>query len=100
MKHCNQSSIIKHQDKIIGVGLDSSELGHPPEKFKRALQQVKDAGLLTAAHTGEDGPVQNIVDLLRKGVAVTINLDDPAYFGGYMTDIPSDFKMQDSERCH
>ncbi len=135
-------SIIKHQDKIIGVGLDSSELGHPPEKFKRAFQQSKDAGLLTVAHAGEEGPAQNIVDsvemlsvsridhgvrcvedeslmdalieskmpltvcplsniklcvfdemeqhnivdLLRKGVAVTINSDDPAYFGGYMTD--------------
>lgn len=135
-------SIIKHQDKIIGVGLDSSELGHPPEKFKRAFQQAKDAGLLTVAHAGEEGPAQNIVDsvemlsvsrvdhgvrcvedeslmdalieskmpltvcplsniklcvfdemeqhnivdLLRKGVAVTINSDDPAYFGGYMTD--------------
>ena len=135
-------SIIKHQDKIIGVGLDSSELGHPPEKFKRAYQQAKDAGLLTVAHAGEEGPAQNIVDsvemlsvsrvdhgvrcvedeslmdalieskmpltvcplsniklcvfdemeqhnivdLLRKGVAVTINSDDPAYFGGYMTD--------------
>ncbi|MGR2668149.1 adenosine deaminase [Vibrio campbellii] len=135
-------SIIRHQDKIIGVGLDSSELGHPPEKFKRAFQQAKDAGLLTVAHAGEEGPAQNIVDsvemlrvsrvdhgvrcvedeslmdalieskmpltvcplsniklcvfdameqhnivdLLRKGVAVTINSDDPAYFGGYMTD--------------
>ncbi len=135
-------SIIKHQDKIIGVGLDSSELGHPPEKFKRAFQQAKAAGLLTVAHAGEEGPAQNIidsvemlsvsrvdhgvrcvedaslvdalieskmpltvcplsniklcvfdqmeqhniVDLLRKGAAVTINSDDPAYFGGYMTD--------------
>lgn len=135
-------SILDHQDKIIGVGLDSSELGHPPEKFKRAFQQAKEAGLLTVAHAGEEGPAQNIVDsvemlsvsrvdhgvrcvedaslmqalieskmpltvcplsniklcvfdemaqhnivdLLRKGVAVTINSDDPAYFGGYMTD--------------
>ncbi|MGR5156329.1 adenosine deaminase [Vibrio owensii] len=135
-------SIVKHKDKIIGVGLDSSELGHPPEKFKRAFQQAKEAGLLTVAHAGEEGPAQNIidsvemlgvsrvdhgvrcvedaslvealieskmpltvcplsniklcvfdemeqhniVDLLRKGVAVTINSDDPAYFGGYMTD--------------
>lgn len=135
-------SIVKHKDKIVGVGLDSSELGHPPEKFKRAFQQAKEAGLLTVAHAGEEGPAQNIidsvemlgvsrvdhgvrcvedaslvealieskmpltvcplsniklcvfdemeqhniVDLLRKGVAVTINSDDPAYFGGYMTD--------------
>ncbi|MGF1833533.1 adenosine deaminase [Photobacterium sanguinicancri] len=135
-------SILKHQDKIIGVGLDSSEQGHPPAKFKRVFQQAKEAGLLTVAHAGEEGPAQNIVDavemlsvsrvdhgvrcvedelllealidskmpltvcplsniklrvfdemeqhniaeLLRKGVAVTINSDDPAYFGGYMTD--------------
>lgn len=135
-------SIVKHKDKIVGVGLDSSELGHPPEKFKCAFQQAKEAGLLTVAHAGEEGPAQNIidsvemlgvsrvdhgvrcvedaslvealieskmpltvcplsniklcvfdemeqhniVDLLRKGVAVTINSDDPAYFGGYMTD--------------
>lgn len=135
-------SIVKHKNKIVGVGLDSSELGHPPEKFKRAFQQAKEAGLLTVAHAGEEGPAQNIidsvemlgvsrvdhgvrcvedaslvealieskmpltvcplsniklcvfdemeqhniVDLLRKGVAVTINSDDPAYFGGYMTD--------------
>lgn len=135
-------SILKHKDKIIGVGLDSSEQGHPPAKFKRVFQQAKEAGLLTVAHAGEEGPAQNIVDavemlsvsrvdhgvrcvedelllealidskmpltvcplsniklrvfdkmeqhniaeLLRKGVAVTINSDDPAYFGGYMTD--------------
>lgn len=135
-------SIVKHKDKIVGVGLDSSELGHPPEKFKRAFLQAKEAGLLTVAHAGEEGPAQNIidsvemlgvsrvdhgvrcvedaslvealieskmpltvcplsniklcvfdemeqhniVDLLRKGVAVTINSDDPAYFGGYITD--------------
>ena len=135
-------SILKHRDKIIGVGLDSSEKGHPPAKFERVFQQAKAAGLLTVAHAGEEGPAQNIsdaiemlevsrvdhgvrcvedntlvaslieskmpltvcplsniklcvfddmkhhnvVDLLRQGVAVTINSDDPAYFGGYMTD--------------
>ncbi|OMO26257.1 adenosine deaminase [Vibrio sp. 10N.222.47.A9] len=136
------ADVLKHQDKIIGVGLDSSELGHPPEKFKRVFQQAKQAGFLTVAHAGEEGPAQNIVDaiemlsvsrvdhgvqcmtdealiaelietkmpltacplsniklrvfdemedhniveLLRRGVAVTINSDDPAYFGGYMSD--------------
>ena len=136
------TDVLKHQDKIIGVGLDSSELGHPPEKFQRVFQQAKQAGFLTVAHAGEEGPAQNIVDaiemlsvsrvdhgvqcmtddaliaelietkmpltvcplsniklrvfavmedhnivdLLRKGVAVTINSDDPAYFGGYMSD--------------
>lgn len=135
-------SVLKHKDKIIGVGLDSSEKGNPPAKFIHVFQQAKEAGLLTVAHAGEEGPAQNIsdaiemlevsrvdhgvrcvedealvtsliesrmpltvcplsniklcvfedmkhhniVDLLRKGVAVTINSDDPAYFGGYMTD--------------
>ncbi|EGQ8259474.1 adenosine deaminase [Vibrio parahaemolyticus] len=135
-------SVLKHRDKIIGVGLDSSENGHPPAKFLRVFQKAKEAGLLTVAHAGEEGPAQNITDaiemlevsrvdhgvrcvedealveslietkmpltvcplsniklcvfdemgqhniveLLRKGVAVTINSDDPVYFGGYMTD--------------
>ncbi|MBC7006343.1 adenosine deaminase [Photobacterium sp. BZF1] len=130
------------KDKIIAVGLDSSELGHPPEKFARVFQAAREAGFLTVAHAGEEGPAQNIldaiyllgisridhgvrcvespdlvkqlaesrmpltvcplsniklkvfdkmeqhniVDLLETGLCVTINSDDPAYFGGYMTD--------------
>lgn len=133
---------LPHKDKIVGVGLDSSELGHPPEKFTRVYSQARDEGFLTVAHAGEEGPVSNIydsvellkvsridhgvrcsddeklvaelvqskmpltvcplsntklkvfekmeqhniVELLREGVQVTINSDDPAYFGGYMTD--------------
>ncbi|CAM3170735.1 adenosine deaminase [Vibrio neptunius] len=133
---------LAHKDKIIGVGLDSSEVGHPPEKFARVFAKALEAGFLTVAHAGEEGPVaniynslellkvsridhgvrcaddpnlvvslaqsrmpltvcplsntklkvfeemkqHNIVDLLRQGLCVTINSDDPAYFGGYMTD--------------
>ncbi|EEX33796.1 MULTISPECIES: adenosine deaminase [Vibrio] len=133
---------LAHKDKIIGVGLDSSEVGHPPEKFARVFVKALEAGFLTVAHAGEEGPVANIynslellkvsridhgvrcaddpnlvvllaqsrmpltvcplsntklkvfeemkqhnvVDLLRQGLCVTINSDDPAYFGGYMTD--------------
>lgn len=133
---------LPHKDKIIGVGLDSSELGHPPEKFERVFSKARDEGFLTVAHAGEEGPVSNIynslellnvsridhgvrcaddeqlvallaeskmpltvcplsntklkvfeemrdhniVELLRRGLCVTINSDDPAYFGGYMTD--------------
>nr|WP_275658400.1 adenosine deaminase [Vibrio sp. Isolate25] len=133
---------LAHKDKIIGVGLDSSEVGHPPEKFARVFAKALEAGFLTVAHAGEEGPVANIynslellkvsridhgvrcaddpnlvvslaqsrmpltvcplsntklkvfeemkqhnvVDLLRQGLCVTINSDDPAYFGGYMTD--------------
>jgi len=130
------------RDKIIGIGLDSSELGHPPEKFARVFAKALDYGFLTVAHAGEEGPAQNIhdslnmlkvsrvdhgvrcvedpalveelitsrmpltvcplsnlklkvfeqmhehniVELLRQGLCVTINSDDPSYFGGYMTD--------------
>ncbi|MCF7486467.1 adenosine deaminase [Vibrio sp. A2-1] len=130
------------KDKIIGVGLDSSEQGNPPEKFKHVFQEAINQGFLAVAHAGEEGPAQNIIDalsllgitridhgvrcidddalmeklaakripltvcplsntklkvfdtmqehniveLLRKGLCVTINSDDPAYFGGYMND--------------
>lgn len=133
---------LAHKDKIVAVGLDSSEVGHPPEKFRRVFELAREQGFATVAHAGEEGPAQNIVDsiellgvsridhgvrcvesqalverlikskmpltvcplsniklrvfdnmaqhniveLLRQGVAVTINSDDPAYFGGYMTD--------------
>ena len=136
------ASALHHKDKIIGVGLDSSELGNPPEKFERVFTKALEAGFLTVAHAGEEGPASwisealnrlkitridhgvrciddaalvesltnsripltvcplsntklkvfermedhNIMTLLRKGLCVTINSDDPAYFGGYMTD--------------
>ena len=135
-------SALPHKDKIIGVGLDSSEVGHPAQKFERVFQHAIKQGFLTVAHAGEEGPVSNIhdalnllkvsrvdhgvrcsedetlvehlanervpltvcplsnvklkvfdhmkqhniVELLRKGLCVTINSDDPSYFGGYMTD--------------
>ena len=131
-----------HKDKIIAVGLDSTEIGHPAGKFERVFKQAIKQGFLTVAHAGEEGPASNIhealqllkitridhgvrcsedpllikqlakkripltvcplsnlklkvfdsmqdhniVELLRKGLCVTINSDDPAYFGGYMTD--------------
>ena len=136
----NQS--LEHKDKIVAVGLDSSENGNPASKFERVFKYALDEGFLTVAHAGEEGPASsirdaldllkltridhgvrcsddetlvkelakhrtpltvcplsniklkvfehmaehNIVELLRKGVCVTINSDDPAYFGGYMTD--------------
>jgi adenosine deaminase len=42
--------------QIAGVGLDSSELGHPPEKFARVFAAARDAGLRVVAHAGEEGP--------------------------------------------
>jgi adenosine deaminase len=133
---------LPYKDKIIAVGLDSSEKGNPPEKFKHVFQEAINQGFLTVAHAGEEGPAQNIsdalsllgitridhgvrcvededlmeqliakrtpltvcplsntklkvfdtmqehniVELLRKGLCITINSDDPAYFGGYMND--------------
>jgi adenosine deaminase len=130
------------QDRIIGVGLDSSEKGHPPENFSRVFARARDSGLLTFAHAGEEGPAEyvwtairdlkvsrvdhgvrsiddpelmhylaetrmpltvcplsntklrvfadmsqhNILEMLERGVCVTVNSDDPAYFGGYMTE--------------
>lgn len=127
-----------YKDQIIAVGLDSSELGNPPAKFKNVFQEAKQQGYLTVAHAGEEGPTdyiwqalnllevsridygvrcledENLVEylvansipltvcplsniklkvfdtmkdhnlptLLAKGLNVTINSDDPAYFGG------------------
>jgi len=129
-------------EQIIAVGLDSSEKGHPPEKFSRVFARARESGLLTVAHAGEEGPAEyvwtaindlkvsrvdhgvrsiddpeliahlvgsripltvcplsntklrvfddmsqhNILQMLEKGVCVTVNSDDPAYFGGYMTE--------------
>jgi len=133
---------LPHKEHIIGVGLDSSEVGHPPAKFERVFAQAKAEGFLTVAHAGEEGPPEyiwealdllqvnridhgvrseedaqlmqrlinekmpltvcplsnlklcvvedmsqhNIRRLLQKGVHVTVNSDDPSYFGGYMND--------------
>ncbi len=133
---------LPYKAHIVGVGLDSSEKGHPPEKFARVFDMAKQEGFLAVAHAGEEGPAQNIIDamnmlhvqrvdhgvrcvedpklvenlidsrmpltvcplsntklkvfnemkdhnivaLLKQGLCVTINSDDPAYFGGYMTD--------------
>lgn len=133
---------IPHLDKIKAVGLDSSEQGHPPEKFSRVFARARELGLLTVAHAGEEGPAEyiwtalndlqvaridhgvsaifdealmahlitaqiplticplsntklkvfadmsehTILQMLQRGVCVTVNSDDPAYFGGYMTE--------------
>ena len=54
-----------HKDKIIGVGLDSSEKGNPPSKFKRLFEQAIAEGFLTVAHAGEEGPPEYIWDSLN-----------------------------------
>jgi adenine deaminase len=129
-------------DKIMGVGLDSSELGNPPAKFKNVFALAKTMGLKRVAHAGEEGPAAYIRDaidhlhihridhgnqtkddeqlmleiaekripltmcplsnlklavvkdlkdhplknLMDKNVFVTVNSDDPAYFGGYVNE--------------
>ncbi|MFT6140147.1 MAG: adenosine deaminase [Psychromonas sp.] len=133
---------IPHLNKIKAVGLDSSEKGHPPEKFSRVFAKARALGLLTVAHAGEEGPAEyiwtalndlqvsrvdhgvsaildkalmahliaaqmplticplsntklkvftdmsehTILQMLELGICVTVNSDDPAYFGGYMTE--------------
>ncbi|NLA63877.1 MAG: adenosine deaminase [Bacteroidales bacterium] len=131
---------LNYKDKIIGVGLDSSEVGNPPSKFVNVFKRAQEEGFLTVAHAGEEGPaeyvweainllnveridhgVQSINDeklvaelvkkqmpltvcplsnlklkvvsdlkdlplkrMMDKNIMVTINSDDPSYFGGYV----------------
>ncbi len=131
---------LPYRDHIIGVGLDSSEKGHPPEKFTEVFDRARGEGFLTVAHAGEEGPAayieqaldllkvqridhgvrcvedpllvrrlqkeqipltvcplsnvrlrvfdrladHNLKHLLDAGLCVTVNSDDPAYFGGYI----------------
>lgn len=51
-------------NRIIGVGLDSSERGNPPEKFARVFARCKELGLRLVAHAGEEGPAQYVTDAL------------------------------------
>lgn len=56
------------RDRFIGVGLDSSEKGHPPSKFQRVFARARGLGLRAVAHAGEEGPaeyVREALDLLR-----------------------------------
>ncbi len=133
---------LAHRESITAVGLDSSESGNPPSKFRAVFDRARAEGLLTVAHAGEEGPpeyIREALDLLRvlridhgvrcmedddlverlvaeqvpltvcplsnvklrvfddladhpirrmleRGLLVTINSDDPAYFGGYIGD--------------
>lgn len=60
----NQS--FAYQKHIVGVGLDSSELDHPPEKFEKVFESAIESGYRTVAHAGEEGPSQYIADALDK----------------------------------
>jgi len=133
---------LPYQDQILAVGLDSSELGYPPSKFKDVFDRARAEGFLTVAHAGEEGPPDyiweaiqllgvsridhgvrcvedpklvdylvehqipltvcplsnvklcvfdsmsqhNLKQLLDLGLCVTVNSDDPSYFGGYIVE--------------
>ena len=72
LRHLDESSAFKilerallHKDKIIGVGLDSSEVGYPPRKFERVFKKAIQEGFLTVAHAGEEGPPEYIWEALN-----------------------------------
>jgi adenosine deaminase len=59
---------LPYRGHFIGVGLDSSEVGHPPEKFERVFARCRELGLKLVAHAGEEGPPEYMwqaIDLLR-----------------------------------
>ena len=149
LRHLDEDAAFKtlaqaepYLDRIVGVGLDSSVMGHPPSKFEAVYEAARARGLLLVAHAGEEGPasyvwealdlldvdridhgnrsldddelVHRLVEeqmtltvcplsnlklcivkdmkqhplkrMLERGLRVTINSDDPAYFGGYLND--------------
>jgi adenosine deaminase len=133
---------LAYRERIIAVGLDSAEIGNPPSKFQEVFTRAREAGFLTVAHGGEEGPanyVREALELLKvsridhgnhcldddklteelirrkipltvcplsnlrlkvvdrmeehplrrmmeRGLLVTVNSDDPAYFGGYINE--------------
>jgi adenosine deaminase len=133
---------LPYKDWIVGVGLDSSEVGHPPEDFETVFEEAGRHGFRKVAHVGDEGPPEYIrqalddlgaarighgvrcvedPELVRRlreeqvpltvcplsnvrlrvfpsleehpvkrmlceGLCVTVNSDDPAYFGGYVAD--------------
>lgn len=71
LRHLDEDDAIKTfkaaepwMDRILGVGLDSSEVGHPPSKFERVFTMARDAGLKSVAHAGEEGPPEYIHEAL------------------------------------
>ena len=74
---------LAHKDRIVGVGLDSAEVGHPPSKFAKVFARARAEGLIPVAHAGEEGPadyVREALDLLKVARIDHGNrsLDDPA----------------------
>jgi len=72
LRHLDEASGFKildqaliHKDKIVGVGLDSSEVGNPPKKFEKLFKKAIEKGFLTVAHAGEEGPPEYIWQALN-----------------------------------
>lgn len=72
LRHLNEEEAIKtfkdalkYGELFTGFGLDSSELGHPPAKFKKVFEMVRKEGFSVVAHAGEEGPAQYVWDTLR-----------------------------------
>ena len=62
------AAALPYRAQFIGVGLDSSEAGHPPEKFARLFAQCREQGLHIVAHAGEEGPpsyIESALDNLK-----------------------------------
>ena len=56
---------LPYKNWIAGVGLDSSELGHPPSKFERVFSKAMDEGFITLAHAGEEGPAEYVWEAIN-----------------------------------
>jgi adenosine deaminase len=72
LRHLNESPCFKildhailHKEKIFGVGLDSSEVGNPPSKFKKLFKKALENNFITVAHAGEEGPPEYIWEALK-----------------------------------
>ena len=72
LRHLDEDSCFKildeaiiHKNKIFGVGLDSSETGNPPEKFKKLFKKASENNFVTVAHAGEEGPPEYIWQALN-----------------------------------
>jgi len=66
--HRTLEQALPHKDRILGIGLDSSEVGHPPSKFQVVFSRAREEGFLCVAHAGEEGPpayVREALDLLQ-----------------------------------
>jgi adenosine deaminase len=73
LRHLSEEDALKtleqalpYKKHIIGVGLDSSEKGHPPSKFERVFAKARAAGFLIVAHAGEEGPPEYVWEALDK----------------------------------